>query len=48
LLPGKEAALTQDFFAEFFFQAVAEKEAGVGGVADAELRDHFLIEAAAL
>ena len=42
LLPGEQAALAQDFFGEFFFQAIAEEEAGIGGVADAEVRDHFL------
>ncbi len=47
LLPGEEAAFAEDFFAEFVFQAIAQEEAGIGGVADAEFRDHFLIEAAA-
>jgi hypothetical protein len=45
LFPGEEAAFAEDFFGEFVFEAIAEEEAGVGGEADAELRDHFLVEA---
>ena len=47
LFPGEQAALAQDLFAEFLFQAVAEEESGIGGVADAEAGDHFVVQAAA-
>ena len=48
LFPGEEAAFAEDFFAEFGFQLVAEEEAAVGGVADAEFCDQFFGQAAAL
>ena len=43
LLPRKQSALAENFFAEFVFQAVAQEETGIGGVADAELRDHLFV-----
>ena len=46
-LPRKQAAFAEDFFAEFGFQAVAEEEAGIGGVADAEVGDGVIVQAAA-
>ena len=47
LLPRKQAAFAQDFFAELALQTIAQEEAGVGGVADAELCDHLVVQAAA-
>ena len=47
LLPGKQAAFAEDVFAEFVFEAVAQKKSRVGGVADAELCDHLFVQAAA-
>jgi hypothetical protein len=46
LLPGEKAAVAQEVFAELGFQAVAEKEARIRRVSDAELGDHGVIEAA--
>ena len=46
LLPGKQSTLAQDFFAEFGGQAVAQQEAGIRGIADAEARNGFFIKAA--
>jgi len=46
LLPGEEAAVAEDFFAEIVFEAIAEEEAAVGGVADSEPGDHLFVQAA--
>ena len=43
LLPGEQAAFAEDFFGEFLFQAVAEEEAAIGGVADAEAGRRFFV-----
>ena len=48
LLPGKQSALPQHFFAEFACQAVAQQEAGIRGIADAEARNRFFVQPAAL
>ncbi len=44
--PRKQSALAQGIFVEFIFQAITQQEAGIGGVADAELRDHLLVQSA--
>ena len=46
--PRKQAAFAQCFFIEFVLEAIAEEESGIGGVADAEFRDRFRVQAAAL
>ncbi len=46
MLPGKQPALTQDFFVEFAFEPVFDQEARIWSVADAEGGDGFLIQSA--
>ena len=44
--PGKQSALAQHLFAEFALQAVAQKEAGIRGVADAKACDRLFVQSA--